>query len=122
MRFASKVTGSLKTIRLYSMIWLDTLTHEYKEENTNKDYLYPTKRTKDLNTALIQLSNKASKPFDAHPRLLQQLINIEKPERLDDTLYQTIAKLFINLTLTLYCPLCLTQNCSNILFLPSKKW
>jgi len=94
MRFASKVTGSLKTIRLYSMIWLDLLTHKYKEENTNKNYLYPTISTKDLNTALIQLTDKASKPFHAHPTLLQQLINIEKPERLDDALYQTIAKLF----------------------------
>ena len=94
MRFASKVTGSLKTIRLYSMIWLDTLTHEYKKEDTNKHYLYPLKRTKCLNGALVQLVKNASKPFSPHPTLLQQLINIEKPERLDDELYQTIAKLF----------------------------
>jgi [protein-PII] uridylyltransferase len=94
MRFASKVTGSLKTIRIYSMIWLDALTNEYKEENTNKNYIYPQKRTKTLNTALIQLSNKASKPFHAHPTLLQQLINIKKPERLNEALYETIAKLF----------------------------
>jgi len=94
MRFASKVIGSLKTIRLYSMIWLDALTHEYKKENTNKNYVYPHKRTKNLNSVLLQLTKNASKPFYAHPTLLQQLTNIKKPERLDDTLYKTIAKLF----------------------------
>jgi [protein-PII] uridylyltransferase len=94
MRFASKVIGSLKTIRLYSMIWLDALTHKHKKEDARKNYLFPKADTQNLNEALGQLSHKASKPFSAHPTLLQQLINIEKPERLDDALYLTVAKLF----------------------------
>ena len=94
MRFASKVIGSLKTIRLYSIIWLDALTHEYKEDDASKNYMYPKKNTQNLNEVLIQLSNKVSKPFIAHPTLLQQLTNIPKPERLDDDLYKTIASLF----------------------------
>ena len=94
MRFASKVIGSLKTIRLYSIIWLDALTHEYKVVDVNKNYMYPKKDTHDLNEILIQLGNKASKPFTAHPTLLQQLINIPKPERLDDDLYKTVSTLF----------------------------
>jgi len=94
MRFASKVIGSLKTIRLYSMIWLDTLTHKYKEEDISKNYLYPQDHTQSLNEVLTQLNNKASQPFTAHPTLLQQLTNIPKPERLDDTLYKTIAAVF----------------------------
>ena len=94
MRFASKVIGSLKTIRLYSMIWLDTLTYEHKAKDTSKNYMLPKKRTKNLNDVLTQLNNKATKPFTAHPTLLQQLINIKKPERLDDALYKSIAKLF----------------------------
>ena len=94
MHFASKVTSNLKTIRLYSMIWLDALTHTYKEEDVTKNYVYPKKNTHGLNEILIQLGNNATRPFYAHPTLLQQLINIEKPERLDDRLYETIAKLF----------------------------
>jgi len=94
MRFASKVIGSLKTIRLYSMIWLDTLTRDYKVENQNKNYVYPHKHTQKLNDVLTQLSKQASKPFIPHPTLLEQLIHIEKPERLDNVLYKTIAKLF----------------------------
>ena len=94
MRFASKVIGSLKTIRLYSMIWLDALTHDYKVEDANKNYLHPKKSYKHFHEVLTQLSNNATKPFAAHPTLLQQLITIQKPERLDDTLYDIIAKLF----------------------------
>ena len=94
MRFASKVIGSLKTIRLYSMIWLNALTHKHVIKDASKNYMLPKKRSKHLHELLTQLNNKATKPFTPHPTLLQQLINIEKPERLDDTLYQGIAKLF----------------------------
>ncbi|PHS30596.1 MAG: nucleotidyltransferase [Sulfurovum sp.] len=94
MRFASKVTGSLKTIRLYSMIWLDTLTREYKEESQTRNYLYPKKQAKDFNTVLNQLIRASHEPFTAHPTLLQQLITIPKPERLDDNLNQSMATLF----------------------------
>ncbi|RLA63036.1 MAG: nucleotidyltransferase [Epsilonproteobacteria bacterium] len=94
MDFASKVTGSLKTIRLYSIIWLDTLTAAYKKEDISKNYIYPQKDNKDLNSILKQLISHASKPFKAHPKLLQQLSNVPKPERLDKDLYASIASLF----------------------------
>jgi len=94
MRFASKVTGSLKTIRLYSMIWVDALTSEYKEEKTKKHYFYPKKQTKDFNALLNQLINASYKPFTAHPTLLRQLITLPKPERLDDDLNHSMAMLF----------------------------
>jgi [protein-PII] uridylyltransferase len=95
MRFAKKVTSSLKTIRLYSMIWLDTLTKDhYKQNDTNKNYIYPRKDTKNFNDLLIQLRVHADESFYAHPTLLQQLIAIKRPERLNKTLYKTIRTLF----------------------------
>jgi [protein-PII] uridylyltransferase len=94
MRFASKVIGSLKTIRLYSMIWLDSLTSEYIDPDPKKPFLYPKKRAKKFNALVQHLTKASKKPFIAHPTLLQQLITIQKPERLDDDLYQSIALLF----------------------------
>lgn len=94
MRFASKVIGSLKTIRLYSMIWLDALTSESIALNPSKNYLLPQKLNKHFHQVLKQLCHNASVPFTAHPTLLQQLITIEKPERLDDKIYKIIAKIF----------------------------
>ncbi|MEA1879056.1 MAG: HD domain-containing protein [Campylobacterota bacterium] len=95
MRFASKVTESLKTIRLYSIIWVDTLTHTYnKQKKLTKNYIYPQKSAKDFNTVLNRLIDAADEPFTAHPTLLQKLINIPKPERLDRNLYHSISMLF----------------------------
>jgi [protein-PII] uridylyltransferase len=93
MRFAKKVTESLKTIRLYSIIWIDALTQGYKVDDASKNYIYPREDTQDFNDILIQFREHADKPFRAHPTLLQQLININRPERLDETLYETIRTL-----------------------------
>jgi len=94
MRFASKVIGSLKTIRLYSMIWLDALSSDYQKPTKTKKFLYPKKSAKNFNAVLIHLVKASKKSFIAHPTLLEQLIDIPKPERLDDTLYKSVALLF----------------------------
>ncbi|MBT8348150.1 MAG: HD domain-containing protein [Sulfurovum sp.] len=112
MRFAKKVTASLKTIRLYSMIWLDSLIKDYREDAAGKNYIYPRKDTKNFNDILIQLRVHADESFYAHPTFLQQLIHINKPERLNKTLYRTIRSL-------LYKPHCYsvfkTLSYSNLL-------
>jgi [protein-PII] uridylyltransferase len=92
MKFAKKVTESLKIIRLYSTIWLDKLTHEYITIDENKNFLYPVEKT--FNGLLKQLNTQAKKPFYAHPTFLQKLITVERLERPDDTLYKTIANIF----------------------------
>lgn len=92
MKFAKKVTESLKIIRLYSMIWLDKLTKEYIVDKTEKNFVYP--KAKDFNGLLGQLCTHAQKPFYAHPSFLQQLLLANKPKRPDNTLYKTIATIF----------------------------
>jgi len=94
MSFAKKVTDSLKTIRLYSTIWLDTLTKDYKTKDTGINYIYPRNDTKNFNDLLIQLRVHADESFYAHPTFLQQLISIQRPDRLNKTLYRTIRTLF----------------------------
>jgi [protein-PII] uridylyltransferase len=92
MKFAKKVTESLKIIRLYSTIWLDKLTKEYITVNPEKNTIYP--KEKDFNGLLKQLCRHADRPFHAHPTFLQQLITASKPERPDEALYETIANIF----------------------------
>ena len=92
MKFAKKVTESLKIIRLYSCIWLDKLTKEYIKDDSQKNYIYP--KAKDFNGLLKQLCDHAKKSFHAHPAFLQQLIIADRPERPDEILYQTIATIF----------------------------
>ena len=92
MKFAKKVTESLKIIRLYSCIWLDKLTKEYVTDDPKKNFIYPQKG--DFNALLEQLCVHANKPFHAHPSFLLKLITAARPERPDKTLYKTIATIF----------------------------
>jgi [protein-PII] uridylyltransferase len=92
MKFAKKVTESLKIIRLYSTIWLDKLTNEYVTIDKSKNWLYPHEDRFDA--LLKQLNTQAQKPFYAHPTFLQKLITVERTNRPDETLYQIIAKIF----------------------------
>jgi [protein-PII] uridylyltransferase len=92
MKFARKVTESLKIIRLYSTIWLNKLTTGYVVADPGKNYLYP--EAKNLNGLLKQLCEQAEKPFYAHATFHQQLLHAERPERLNEALYRTISKFF----------------------------
>lgn len=92
MKFAKKVTESLKIIRLYSTIWLDKLTKEYVVVDSEKNFIYP--KAKDFNTLLGELSDHAEKPFYAHSTFIQQLLIADRPDRPDETLYKTIARFF----------------------------
>jgi len=92
MKFAKKVTESLKIIRLYSKIWLEKLTRDYVKVDKNKNYIYPKEKT--FNGLLEQLNAHAKEPFLAHPTFLKELITAKHPERPDEALYTTIAKIF----------------------------
>jgi [protein-PII] uridylyltransferase len=92
MKFARKVTESLKIIRLYSTIWLNKLTEGYVTADPQKNYLYP--ETKDFNGLLKQLCDHAEKPFYAHSTFLQQLLLADRPDRPSKALYKTIARFF----------------------------
>lgn len=94
MKFAQKVTESLKIIRLYSAIWIDRLTIGYKIEEKEKNFIYPDKKNQDFNALLQQLCRHAKAPFYAHPTFLQALISTQKPERLDAALYKTVYNIF----------------------------
>jgi len=92
IRFAMKVTESLKSIRLYSTIWLEKLSRDYMEIPSEKHYIYP--KGKDFNAMLKHLCKEAKTPYRAHPTLLQELLNAKRPERPDSKLYETIATIF----------------------------
>ena len=92
MKFARKVTESLKVIRLYSTIWINKLTQSYIKDDPERNFIYP--EAKDFNGLLKQLCSHPDKNFYTHATFLQALLNAEKPERPDDALYKTIASIF----------------------------
>ncbi|WP_309497525.1 nucleotidyltransferase [Sulfurovum sp.] len=94
MKFAKKVTESLKIIRLYSSIWMNRLTSEYIVDEKEKNFIYPKKENQDFDLLLKQLCTHANKPFYAHPTFLQALISAPRPERLDAPLYKIMYTIF----------------------------
>ena len=92
MKFARKVTESLKITRLYSTIWLNKLTEGYIPADPKKNFIYP--ETKDFNGLLKQLCDHAEKPFYAHSTFHQQLLLADRPDRPNEALYKTIARFF----------------------------
>ena len=92
MKFAKKVTESLKVIRLYSTIWLERLTRTYVETSSDTRFIYPEKT--DLYGLLKQLCHAANAPFYAHPIFFNQLLEASRPERPDSRLYRQIRTIF----------------------------
>ena len=92
MKFAKKVTESLKIIRLYSMIWLEKLTRGHVVLESHKKCIYPQRS--DLNGLLEQLCTFADTPFYAHPTFYEALLSAERPERPNAQLYRTIRNIF----------------------------
>jgi len=92
LKFARKVTESLKIIRLYSTIWLERLTCEYMEPPSKKRFIHT--KGKDFNAMLKHLCQEANEPFRAHPTFLRALIDAKRPERPDAALYKNIARIF----------------------------
>ncbi len=92
-KFAQKVIGSLKVIRLYSIIWLDILTKAYIDKK-DENIVYPSEEKTDLNGLVKQLSSYANKPFKADASFLQKLIHADRPEKPNAKYYASIKKVF----------------------------
>jgi len=95
MKFSKKVITSLKTLRLYSKVWLEILTRDYVAYKvTEAKILYPKSEVVNLNGLLSELIDSANTAFEVHPTFLQKLIHIPIPKTLTEELYTNIQKIF----------------------------
>ena len=76
MTFAKRVNKSLRTIWLYSRIWLDALAS--KHVSIYKEYLKPEKNYKSAEELLSFLISNANRPYRSHPKLNLQLLHTTK--------------------------------------------
>ncbi|MDQ1325700.1 MAG: [protein-PII] uridylyltransferase [Campylobacterota bacterium] len=94
MKFAKKVIESLQTIRLYSIIWLESLSRDYIAADIYGPCIYPQGEKRELHALLRQLCDQKEKTFDAHPTFLAQLIKVNKPARHSKSMLLAIKYLF----------------------------
>ena len=71
--FTKRVNKSLRTIWLYSRIWLDALTSNIVP--IYKEYLTPNKEFKYANEVIKFLIDSANTPFSSHPKLNLALLH-----------------------------------------------
>ena len=90
MKFAKKVTESLKIIRLYTTIWIYRLSKDYIPYD---DSLLQSNHLV-FHKILANLNKAAKDSFKPHPLLLANIINAKRPQRVDKTLYTQISKMF----------------------------
>lgn len=88
MKFAKKVTASLKVIKLYSTIWIDALT-----DIESPLMVKPDHQDNSFESFLKQLCSVANRPFEVHPTFLQALIHSQKSDILSDEFYNIIRKI-----------------------------
>jgi [protein-PII] uridylyltransferase len=89
MKFARKVTRSLKIIKLYTTIWTDALDN-YKKD----DMLRPNQIDDSFQSLLQQLCNEGDGIFRVHPTFLLALSRAFRPRDLNRNLYECIRKIF----------------------------
>jgi [protein-PII] uridylyltransferase len=92
-RLVRRVTQSLKQIRLYSKIWLETLVGD-RVRDLYDGLLLPNESNRNLEHAIEYLNQHAAHPYTAHPKLLRQLLHLERPERPDTKLFEQIKEIF----------------------------
>ncbi|SFV53011.1 Possible nucleotidyltransferase [hydrothermal vent metagenome] len=92
IKFARKVISHLKLIKLYTTIWLNELTHYYKDKNM----LRPQKLNNSYFELLEQLTLASAKQFPVHPSFLKALNNSYKTPNVEDKVYKILFNLFAN--------------------------
>jgi len=98
MRFAKKVLTDLRTVQLYSMIWIDILSREYDIEIEMRGKLQemPSDGEDKLIDIIKFLNKNGDRAYEATPSLLHQLILASKPLKLTKSYHKEIRLIFQN--------------------------
>ena len=89
IQFSRKVISYLKTIKLYSLIWIDALTAHYDQ----KKMLMP-KKANNYYELIEELALAPSECFPVHPTFLKALNCCKREEKVAEKVYSTIHKIF----------------------------
>ncbi len=89
-KFSRRVISSLKTVRLYTTIWIDSLTNYYDEGSM----LTPQGEEPSYYDLLLQLCQASKEQFPVHPKFLQALTQCEKSPQIKEDVYTILLQLF----------------------------
>jgi len=89
-QFSRKVISSLKTIKLYSYIWIEALTHYYEKSTM----LCPSREDLTFPELIQELTQAPKEQFPVHPTFLNALISTYRTPDIEEHIYVTLRQLF----------------------------
>ncbi|MBU1667741.1 HD domain-containing protein [bacterium] len=90
MKFSRKVISYLKTIKLYTTIWIDALSSYYDK----KTMLCPKNENNNYIELLEQLCTAPVEQFPIHPTFMKALNSSYKTPNIEEKAYKILLKLF----------------------------
>ncbi|MGW8169724.1 MAG: [protein-PII] uridylyltransferase family protein [Sulfurovaceae bacterium] len=94
IKFAKKVTQSLRIINLYCSLWIYEMG-KTKVDLDDKTWLLPPDETNMSLSALLKfLITNAATDYTSHPTLLGALVHCKQPSSLSKSMLETIKKIF----------------------------
>jgi len=89
MQFSRKVISCLKTIKLYTTIWIDELSNHW-----DKNQMLTPQKNSSYFDLLEQLSQAPSEKFPVHPTFLKALNCCHREATVKEEIYKIIYKIF----------------------------
>ncbi len=94
LKLAKNLNEKLKSVNLYSRIWIEEMICETLPEFYAEQFLPPEKEYSFC--SLIRVMNRRSMEGEwrAHPRLLKMLIDAPRPDHTDSEIYEALSDVF----------------------------
>ena len=89
-KFSKKVLANLRTIKLYTTIWIDALSSYYDKSTM----LSPKNKNDSLFDLVKQLYNAQENQFPTHPTFLKALNDSYRTPNIDEKIYPILYQLF----------------------------
>ena len=94
LRFAKNLNEKLKSVNLYSRIWIEEMICDILPEFYDEQFLPAQKDYSFCELIRVMSIRSMQSEWRAHPRLLKMLIDAPKPEHTDGEIYEALSAVF----------------------------
>ena len=94
LKFAKNLNEKLKSVNLYSRIWIEEMICDILPEFYAEQFLPPAREYSFCELLRVMSSRSMEGEWRAHPRLLKMLIDAPKPDHTDSQIYEALSEVF----------------------------
>ena len=94
LKFAKNLNEKLKSVNLYSRIWVEEMICDILPEFYAEQFVPPQKEYSFCDLLRVMSRRSMQGPWRAHPKLLKMLIDVPKPDHTDSQIYEALSEVF----------------------------